>query len=240
MNAREMHFDFKMKLNKVDSQKYKNLRVQEIDWKLNEAQEVFVKMIAEPRFTPAGFETSQRSIDDIRTLVVNQTLATGLVPTSFDATSFSAPLPSDYWFKVATKVYALKGDCPLTLMGNVRQVQHDDEHEVSPFDRSSFEWRQVNIRFFNGGIRVFTDGSFTIGRVVLDYIKRPSIIHNAQDAQGGSYKDLKGVTLTGSQACLLPEGTHREIVDLAVMITAGDLSLPDYQLKQAKVQLNKE
>ena len=47
MNAREMHYDFKQKLNKIDSQKYRDLIVPEIDWKLNEAQEVFVKVIEE-------------------------------------------------------------------------------------------------------------------------------------------------------------------------------------------------
>jgi hypothetical protein len=39
MTAREMHYDFKQKLNKIDSQKHRNLKVPEIDWKLNEAQE---------------------------------------------------------------------------------------------------------------------------------------------------------------------------------------------------------
>ncbi len=49
MNIKEMHYDFKQKLNKIDSQQYRNLRVPEIDWKINEAYEVFVKSIAEPR-----------------------------------------------------------------------------------------------------------------------------------------------------------------------------------------------
>ena len=62
MNAREMHYDFKQKLNKIDSQKYRNLLVPEIDWKLNEAQEVFVKIIAEPRLrSQLGFEINQRN-----------------------------------------------------------------------------------------------------------------------------------------------------------------------------------
>ena len=49
MNVRGMHYDVKQKLNKVDSQQYRNLRVPEIDWKLNEAYEIFVKSVAEPR-----------------------------------------------------------------------------------------------------------------------------------------------------------------------------------------------
>ena len=53
-----------MKILKIDSQKYRNLIVPEIDWKLNEAQEAFVKIIAEPRLkSQLGFEINQRTID---------------------------------------------------------------------------------------------------------------------------------------------------------------------------------
>ena len=38
MNISEMHYDFKKKLNKVDSEQNRNLLVPEIDWALNEAQ----------------------------------------------------------------------------------------------------------------------------------------------------------------------------------------------------------
>jgi len=44
-----MHYDLKVKLNKVDSQQYRNLLIPEIDWALNEAQNIFIKNIAEPR-----------------------------------------------------------------------------------------------------------------------------------------------------------------------------------------------
>ena len=49
---------------------------------------------------------------------------------------------------------------------------------------------------------------------------------------------LDGVLLTGSQDCELPEPTHREIVDIAVLLMAMELQLPDIQMKQAKLALN--
>ena len=85
-----MHYDFKTKLNKIDSQQYRNLRIPEIDWKLNEAQELFVKMIAKPRLrNHLGFETSQRSVDDIRTIVVKDYCSV--------ITNNTATLPTNYW-----------------------------------------------------------------------------------------------------------------------------------------------
>lgn len=237
MNAREMHYDFKQKLNKIDSQKYRNLLVPEIDWKLNEAQEVFVKAIAEPRYrSQLGFEINQRTIDDIRTLVINQKPADYINAVQYDESSFTASLPGNYWFHVRSSVIATKGVCA-SIRLNTRVVQHDDEAELSPFDRSSFEWRMANIRFMSEGILMFTDKTFTINKLALSYIKRPRMIYNAADYVGGTYNLLDGTTLTGMQSSELPEGVHRELVDLAVLITAGDLALPDYQLKEKKTQL---
>ena len=58
MDVREMQYDIKFKLNKVDSQQNKNLRGPEMDWAINEAHEIFIKTIAEPRIqNHLGFET---------------------------------------------------------------------------------------------------------------------------------------------------------------------------------------
>ena len=49
MTIQDMHYDFKKKLDKIDSQQNKNLLIPEIDWVLNEAQEMFVKIVAFPK-----------------------------------------------------------------------------------------------------------------------------------------------------------------------------------------------
>lgn len=237
MTAREMHYDFKQKLNKIDSQKYRDLLVPEIDWKINEAQELFVKIVAEPRIQrKLGFEVNQRTIDDIRTLVITQKPEEGIELTAFDDSSFTGTLPTDYWFLIKSYVIASKANC-LNKRLEAREIQHDDIDDASPFDVSSFEWRVCNIRYYNGGIKVSTDGTFTPTKLVLDYIKRPRIIHNAQDFGTGSYVTIGGQTLSGTQSCELPEGVHREIIDLAVAITAGDLDLSNYQMKLNKLSL---
>ena len=45
MTVQEMHYDFKMKLNKIDSEQYRNLRVPEIDWLLNEILQIYHRVI---------------------------------------------------------------------------------------------------------------------------------------------------------------------------------------------------
>lgn len=236
MDIRSMHYDFKTKINKIDSQQYKNFRVPEIDWKMNEAYEIYVKSIAEPRLTNhLGFETSQRTIDDIRTIVNNNiTLALGTV----DTNSTTYIIPDDYLFYLSGEVIIKKEGCKEKRARLIIR-QHDDRHEESSFDNSSYEWGEVNARFVGNTIKLFTNETFTIVSVNLNYIRKHAYIHNAQDfLPGSTYTLPSGEILVGSQNCELPEHTHREIVDIAVLIATGELQIPDYQIKQAKLNLN--
>jgi hypothetical protein len=239
MTVQEMHYDFKMKLNKIDSEQYRNLRVPEIDWLLNEAQEFFIKSVAFPRVPNyLGFETSQRTIDDIRTIVVeNKQLEKDLINSEDRQKVFV--LPTDYMFYISAKVTVSKAQCGLK---EVRLLikQHDDKFEESPFDNSSFEWGDINATFDSKGLRVYSDGTFDVENVKLNYIKEPVYIHNASDFKPeGQYKSLKtGLNLTGRQNCELPNQTHREIVDIAVMLASSNLDMQNIQIKQGKFNLN--
>ena len=236
MDIKEMQYDIKFKLNKIDSEQYKNFRIPELDWAINEAEEIFVKSIAEPRTSNyLGFEINQRTIDDIRTIVVNDVT---IVPIKINNETYKVSLPQDYMFYISANVIISKEKCAdRTARAILRQ--HDDRFEASPFDTSSFEWKEVNIRFYEDGIKLFTDGTFEIKEVKLNYIRKRKYIHNAQDfLPTSSYKLPSGVILTGTQNCELPEHTHREIVDIAVLILANNLDSPNYQLKQAKINLN--
>lgn len=230
MTSREMHYDFKVKINKVDSQTYRGLRVPEIDWALNAAEEIFIKMVAFPRFnTQLGFEKVQRNTDNIRTIVVSSgdlALVGNVVA-----------LPVDYWHYVGGTVLMTKQNCNATP-GQIKIRQHDDEFESSPFDKSSFEWRTVNAVFDSAGLRFYTDGTFVIDTCNFDYVRRTAYIHNAQDTSGGTYNLPSGVALAGFQNCELPEETHREIVDIAVLLVTGQMQIPDYQVKLNKLNLN--
>ncbi len=229
MTIKEMHYDLKMKLNKVDSEQNENLMIPEIDWVLNEAQEIFIKLVAEPRVKSyLGFETTQRTIDDIRTIVINNAEIAVINNTS--------SLPENYLHFIKAEVEMSKGKCT-GVKGRVFIRQHDDEFQESPFDRSSFEWRTINGVFYENGVKFYTDNTFTINKVFLSYIKKPRFIHNAEDFRNGGYETLSGQLLSGSVNCELPEHTHREIVDIAVLLITGNM-IPDYQAKLAKLNLN--
>jgi hypothetical protein len=237
MNIKEMHYDFKQKINKIDSQQYRNLKVPEIDWKINEAIELFVKIVAKPKHaTKLGFEISQRVIDDIRTLVCD---SVALVDTTVkDTPNPIFALPADYFDYISTESMVLKqGTCSATAE-RVIVRQHDDDFQASPFDKSSFLWREANVVFNKVGIKVFASGEFDVESFRINYIKKPVSVNNSESYVGGSYTTLTGTLLSTNVDCDLPSSVHREIVDLAVAITTGDLQIPDYAIKKDKLGYN--
>lgn len=238
MTIKDMHYSFKKKLNKVDSQQYRNLLVPEIDWALNEASGMFIKMIAMPR-TPRpgvlGFESNQRTIDDIRPLVMS-----GEDPANqLDVTDNVTTLPDDYQFFVKAISLVSKGTCE-DRKARVYIQQHDDMFEENINTRSSFEWRIVNGTFDKDGLRLYDDGTFTITECHLTYIRQMEYMHNAEDFRGNTYALPGQTAFTGTQECELPEHVHPEIVDMAVLITSGELELPSYQIKKEQLKLSLE
>lgn len=234
MDIKAMHYDYKKKLNKVDSQQHRNLRIPEIDWVLNEAQEIFIKLIAEPRLkNHLGFEVNQRTIDDIRTIVVSEKQSDPITINDNEAS-----LPQDYLHFISGSVLTSKEGCD-DRKAKLFIRQQDDEFEQSPFDKSSFDWKTVNGIFAENKIEFFDDDTFTNKTLYIGYIKKPSYIHNAEDFTANGYNLPDGTNLSGIVNCELPDHTHREIVDIAVLITTGELENQlGYQFKQEKFNLN--
>lgn len=236
MTSQEMHYDFKVKLNKIDSQVYPNLMVPEIDWTLNEAQNMYIKNLAQPRIPNGkGFEVNKRITEDLKSLVL-EVDNLPLVLTS-DGISYTCTLPTDYLFYISSYVKLSKDNC-INERGEIYVVQHDDRHLINPFTKPSFEWREVNALFTSQGLRLFTDGTFTVDQIILTYLKQPVYIHAAGNFRGGTYTLPGGASFSGYQDCELPDHTHSEIVDLAVLIATGEIQAPDYQIKMNKIQLN--
>jgi hypothetical protein len=230
MTTREMHYDFKQKFNKIDSQKNKGLLVPEIDWLLNEAAELFVKKVAQPKVNVGlGFEMSQRMIEDIKTIVVGGTW--------LPVVNNVITLPANYNYFVRCRVKLSKGNCK-GKEGVLSVEAHNNLFEESQFYKSSFEWREVNAVYESQGLQAFTDGTFTIDEAKLSYIRKMAYMHNAQDFGTSGYNHPSGVTLTGTVNCDLPEHTHREIVDIAVMLAASEVQTSDLQSKISKLNYN--
>lgn len=225
MFIKDIHYDFNKKLNKIDSQQFRNLLIPEKDWVLNEAKEIFIKnQINQNGVNNVGIGINLRNI---RTLVKE-----GI---ELSVINNLCVLPVDYFYYLKAVVEVSKNSC-LNKTARVLIKQHDDEFEESPFDKSDFEWREVNGLFNEGGLQLFAE-DFEINLCKLSYISASKYMHNAEDFNSGAYNLPSGEILTGKQECDLPDYTHREIVDIAVLIATGELQIPDYEVKMNKIKL---
>lgn len=226
-----MQYDFKMKFNKIDSQQNRNLKIPEVDWLLNEGYRLFVKLIANPRVpNTLGFETSQRTIDDLRT-IVEKGYCSSII-------NNVGTLPENYLHYIQGKVLMDKGVCK-DVPAKLFIRKHEERFEEDTFYSSNFEWREVNAVFYKEGLKFHDDGTFTNKEYCIDYIRKLKYIHNAEDyGVNGKYLLPSGELLEGTQDCELPEDTHSEIVDIAVMLAANNLQSPNYQEKLQKLNLN--
>ena len=60
MNIGKMQYEVKRKLNRLDSQQNRNFKIPVLDNIINEAIEIYIASIAQPRVqNQLGFETSQ-------------------------------------------------------------------------------------------------------------------------------------------------------------------------------------
>jgi hypothetical protein len=228
MNVKEMHYDFKFKYNKVDSQRNRNFRVPEIDWFLNEAEDIFKKLVAFPRYsTRLGLESSTRNTDSVSNIVKTESI--NLVQLTF-------ALPIDYSYFVNATATITRGGC--TRKAKFIPAKHDKQNEFSEFYSTSFEWGEVYGFFEEGGIKIIEEPFSVVTKLHMKYIRKTQYIHNAEDFNVLGYTLPSGVALSGTQDCELPEETHREIVDIAVALASGNLQSSDYNVRMNKLQIN--
>jgi len=253
MTAREMYYYFTVKFNSLHSAQNRVWTVPEVDAMLNLAQLEYIKLHLR-RLHPMklskylgsnlfargidahSFESTQRDIDSLRTIVVNNRnlIFDSVTP---DGKEYTFKLPDDdYLYFISGKAIINKEPCGEKSASLVVR-QHDDAHEKSLFDKSSYEWGEVNVRFYEGGIKCFSDGTFSISKCMINYIRKPRPIFNgtaferydpSSDSIIVGYELPDGTLINYDQDCELPELAHGDIVDYAVMLASAIISAPSY------------
>lgn len=237
MNIREMQYDFKVKADKIDSLKTRNLLPAEIDWILNNAIQEFV----DNKY--GDFESKQDLVDQLSTLVVKS--PTNIQPGVSVALESTGVYRMDlgdlnyiYLHLVRLNALAEKQGCtPKVLKG--REVSHDELDKVllSPFEGPSYMWLNLPYVFGksndvndNSAIFLYTNNQFTISRVYPEYLKQPKKVFY------GGYNSLDGQYISTDTPvdCDLPQAFHRRIVDIAVAEAYRHLNSEAFQLKFQK------
>lgn len=250
MTLIEFHYDFKLKIDKVDSLSKKNFQPNEIDWILNEAIQLFMKQrYGLSNVKQTGFEGIQKRIDDLKSLHIKSPTVEqpAVLPVrqlgdyfEFKISDFSYP----YYFLTRLSLLGSKNDCT-KIMRKVKSIQTDDLNDAleNPLYKPNYEW---GVALYNFGrtdetlddessIYVYTDGTFDIVEIYPEYLKQPNRVWI------GTYDSLDGLNTVGDPIieCDLPKHTHSEIVDLAVAECSRIIEHPTFnQLKSQKLITN--
>ena len=233
-----MHYQFKVSMDRVDSASNSDFLPGEIDWLLNEAQDIFIEQRYSKFSNPKknGFEETQKRIDDLSTLVINFPLQPALTPVLSNGvyTLDLSTLAFDYLHLISLSCVTTKDNC--TFDTPMKFMPHDKITIAlrDPFNSPSSDAVLYNLaRNANNTTSLYIyAGDYTVSAVKVEYLKKPSRI------SVGNYKYIDGVIYPPATS-ELPSAVHREIVDIACQIAAGNIAVPQYvELKNQKVFYN--
>jgi hypothetical protein len=222
MTNAEMILEFKLTLDKVDSSSYPDFESEEVYFFLNEAQEKLVKTrYSRNNIYKSGFEEIQKRTDDLSNIVVTNyasitsvTTETNIykidINTLYTDESHTTPSTETYMFYLRSRPRVVKTGCASKYVNKVKLVQQDDLAYIleDPFNKPTL--LEPILYFERGNIYLVTDGTFTVDKCKLTYIKRPNKIDENTD-------------------CELAEHLHKEIVQLAVNVALESIESPRQQ-----------
>lgn len=201
MTIAEMHLNLGIVVDKLDTASYPDLPYEIKDWALNESQERFIKSRCDRNnLYRKGFQEIQRRTDDLNNITKEIVIVPTLVRSKVYKVNLSGTLTdgNKYMFYLDDgEAEVAKTGCAATYV----EVTEIPTHQVKEVLRDPFNKPDILnpiIEFKDGGIYIHTDGSFTVSRFRMSYIKRPAQMSLADEID-----------------CELAEHTHNEIVNLA-------------------------
>lgn len=235
MSIDETLYKFKLEYDKIDTQKRFNLSIPQQLIFLNEGQRRVVnRKYTTGNIRKEGFEQAQKRIRELQKLVMpTEQLTTTVIDTktySVDLTTLS----SELLYIIRSQSTAAKGDCSAELLDNF-EAKHNDLNNIlrDPYQKPSFEWRETPIIYKHDTMLILSDGTFTVSKADIDYIRWPVSMDKA------GYTHFDGTTSTSVDP-ELPDYVVDEIITEAVILASNPieeakLAQPN-QIKQATAE----
>ena len=232
----ELVYRFKLEFDKLDSQDYPDVPLPQILTFLNKAIILYVqKCYGLNNNYNLGFEGDQKRIDDLSALVVkDEPQIQYQNDSNIEEPRYYADISNlkkgKYLHLIRSLSYGDKGACKNRVLWNT-QVTHDelDEVLVDPTRDPSFEWQEIPIVISQNKIYGYTDGTFKLNTLYIEYIKYPKEIDLI------SYTKFNGdpsQTIDSE----LPDYSLLDIVTLAVRLAQATISnVEGYQIAEKEV-----
>ena len=225
MTISEMHNGVKQELDKTSSLELPAFEEEEIDYWLNQTILTFINQrYGGVNIKGTGIEETQKRIEDLRTLVVNNDLISSA--STYYPNNYCFDLPSDYYLLLTDQV-DISYTSDITGQAGSKRVGTTpttlDRYTVmlrDPFSEHIFyKDYACPLRLIQDTEMVFiTDGTYTITDSRISYIKNPAT-----------------VDLTGVVNCDLPNHTHQEIVKMTANKMLENIESPRYATIEREV-----
>lgn len=255
MIVEEMHYEFMVRFNSQSSEQQKSYLIPEVDQLLNNAMDMFINSKVYPRFSQIGsaVESTNRIIDDLRTIITTRTVDVN-TPAGSDYGEIDlgnllyATIPLNVELKYLISSTALVscigcGDINEPEELEVNLFRHYDKILNNTIYNTSYNWKEISAIIEDNKLKLYLkDPNFTNNLICrmakIKFIRKPlQICNGANFGSGGNIGYYIGNQLYNiNQDCELPENTHNEIVDLAVMLAARNVSSSTIPIKQQSLQ----
>jgi len=244
MTKSEMHIAFKIELDKVESLQYPAFLAAEIDYFFDRAQEQFIKSRYNGN-NPTGtsFEQSQKRIDDLRFLVVEDTLS-ALFDDDIVSPPYTGPKISEKPNCYVVDLTDVAADDPyMFLVGEECTITYTDRishaivNKIQPITECSANTYVAQVHdplsphrlHYNTAsplrliksdyVELITDGTYSVLNYILRYIKQPTSF----------------TMLLATESPDFPPHVHPELVKLAVNNAIENIESPRVQSYPNKV-----
>lgn len=181
MTLTDFHIAFKMELDKSNMLNYPSFEPEEIDYWYTMSIRKFVKSRTfGTNAKQTSFQYDQKRSDDLRTTV---SLATYTNLTSNTDNTYTITYPTDYWFAIGedSTISFTDLDGTIKTFANsftevtISTINSKRLDTLSDYHLNNSKAKPLRYYGENNSIFVVTDGSYTLSKYELTYIKKPSI-----------------------------------------------------------------
>lgn len=212
----KLHEQFKLSVNRIDSNYNKSFSVSVVDAYLNKAQDVIMT-----RFM--RYVESNTTVRNHLKVLENKEVVLGIIDTQDD--HVVAAYPDDYYRLLRQNIYATSKDCNKPRKIMVHIVQSDDLSDSlsNPFWKPSFDWAETIGDEANNGLWVFKEKDWKVDKVVVDYMRKPKPMYAPSLVKGKQYITADGDLVTADMHCEFSDTyLWRYIADLASVFAMRD------------------
>lgn len=174
-------------------------------------------------------QLQQRGVDDVRYIQKFLILDKSIPSVSETNNKINFPLPKDYFDLSAVRGKSQKDNVQHDMLYKEVQIENIEELLQDEFNKPSFEWEESFYTINADKLSIYTDGTFKIGDVLLNYYRYPSQITLLDENNPES-------GFTTSSTIEWDDKTLDDIISLMVANFDANENNPRYQVNTIRAQ----